>query len=73
MVDRYINKALKAEHIISIPIERFKIAELEELSNKAKKNNIVITLKAEYSNIYQGVLVNLIKRDIINDEFIKWM
>lgn len=73
MVDKYIKDTLDADHIISIPIEYFTKDELEELSEKAKKNKILLTLRAEHSNVHQGVLVNLIRKDIVNKTYFEWL
>jgi hypothetical protein len=72
VVDKYIKDTLEAEYIISIPIELLTKEQLEELGEKAKKNNILATISAEHSNVHQGVLISLIRKDIAGD-FLKWL
>lgn len=72
MVDKYIKDAMKAEHLISIPIELLSKEQMEELSEKAKRNAILVTLRSEHSNLHQGVLVSLIRKDIAA-EFVKYL
>lgn len=72
-VDDVIKDALEVDHITSAPIEHYTQDELKELAEKAKKNDLVITIRAEHSNFYQGVLLNFIKRKNINDTFKKFI
>jgi ABC-type uncharacterized transport system substrate-binding protein len=72
MFEELINDAIYDGCIQSKPIEEFTIEQLKELAEKAKKNNLLLTLHAEHSNFHQGVLVNLVNRDIM-DSFVKYM
>lgn len=71
-VNEVIETALKEDCIISVPIEHYSQDELKEFAKKAKENNLLVTIKAEYSNFYQGVMVQLIKKDIA-DKFLKYL
>ncbi|URZ15314.1 hypothetical protein [Clostridium felsineum] len=72
MIDFFIKQALENDHIQSKPIEHFTIEQLNELSEKARDNNLLITLRVEHSNVWQGTLVNLIKKEIAN-KFLKYL
>lgn len=63
-IDDFIELAVKGEcYIQCAPIEHYTIEELKEISKKAKKNDLVMTIQAEYSNFYQGIMINLLKRE----------
>ncbi|RKD22439.1 hypothetical protein SAMN02745883_00709 [Caminicella sporogenes DSM 14501] len=64
MINEIIKDVLSCNHIQTRPIENFTIEQLKELANKAEENNLLITISAEYSNFHQGVLVNLVRKDI---------
>jgi len=68
----FIAEALAIEHIISMPIEKFTVEQLNKLSEKAKKNKLLVVLRAEHSNAHQGILVCLIKKSVAA-EFIKFL
>lgn len=72
-VDEVIEHALEAEHIVSAPIEHYSTNELIDLSEKARKNDLVVTIHAEHSNFYQGVLIHVIKRKNIDETFVKYI
>ncbi|MBN7575428.1 hypothetical protein C1H57_08405 [Clostridium sp. 2-1] len=72
-VDAVIKDALEVEHITSAPIEHYTQDELKEMAEKAKKNDLVISIRAEHSNFYQGVLLSFIKRKSIDDTFVKYI
>ncbi|NRT77663.1 hypothetical protein [Clostridium beijerinckii] len=72
-VDDVIKDALEVDHITSAPIEHYTQDELKEMAEKAKKNNLVISIRAEHSNFYQGVLLSFIKRKSIDDTFVKYI
>jgi len=72
-IDDVIKDALEVDHITSAPIEHYTQDELKELAEKAKKNDLVITIRAEHSNFYQGVLLSFIKRKNIDDTFKKYI
>ncbi|OOM81769.1 hypothetical protein CLPUN_09530 [Clostridium puniceum] len=71
-VAEVVEAALEDDYIIAVPIEHYSQDELKEFTNKAKENNLLVTIKAEYSNAYQGVIVQLIKKDIA-DKFFKYL
>lgn len=63
-IDDFIEVTVKGEcYIQCAPIEHCTIEELKEISEKAKKNDLVMTINEERSNFYQGILINLVKRD----------
>lgn len=63
-IDKFIEVALEGNsYIESAPIEHYSVEEIKEISEKAKKNNLVMTINEERSNFYQGVLINLLKRE----------
>lgn len=72
-IDDVIKDALEVDHITSAPIEHYTQEELKELAEKAKKNDLVISIRAEHSNFYQGVLLSFIKRESIDDTFTKYI
>ena len=72
-VNKLIERAIEVEHITSAPIEHYTIKELKEIAELAKKNDLVVTIKDEHSNFYQGTMVQLIKRKNIDDTFIKFI
>lgn len=72
-VDEVISNALEKDCITSAPIEHYTQDELKEIAEKAKENDLVVTIKAEYSNFYQGILLNFIKRENIDDMFKKYI
>lgn len=63
-----IKKAIREDCIICNPIEYYSIEEIKELSKLAKENNLIISIKNETSNFYQGVLINLVKREIAKED-----
>jgi hypothetical protein len=69
-IESMIEKSLENEYIISYPIEDFSLMDLDILAEYGKENQILVFLKAEHSNIHQGTLVSLIRKDIAA-EFIK--
>ena len=69
-VDELIERRDDSSCIItSAPIEHYSIAELVELAKKLERKDVVITLRAEYSNFYQGVLVGLVKRENVSEKY----
>lgn len=64
-VEKIISESLKKDYISSFPIEDFTTLELDLLAEYAKENNLLIALKAEHSNFHQGVLVSLLKKELI--------
>lgn len=71
-INEFIKDALDCDYIQSRKIEDFTIEQLDLLTEEAKENNLMVTLKAEHSNLHQGVLVNIVKKDIAN-KFLKWI
>lgn len=71
-INEFIKETLDCDYIQSRKIEDFTIEQLDLLTEEAKENNLMVTLKAEHSNLHQGILVNLVKKDIAN-EFLKWL
>jgi NAD(P)H-dependent FMN reductase len=69
-VNEVIETVLEEDYIIAVPIEHYSQDELKEFAKKAKENDLLLTIKAEYSNAYQGILVQLIKKNIA-DKFLK--
>lgn len=68
-VDEFIKLALNGEFVMRCaPIEHYSQQDLKDLSEMAIKENLLMTIRAEYSNFYQGVLINLIpKKDVKNN------
>lgn len=71
-VEKVIKETLQNECIMSYSINGFTQHELGMLADCAEENNIFISLKSEKSNVYQGVLVQLIKKELL-DKFIDYM
>jgi hypothetical protein len=70
-IEKIIQEALETDHIHSYPLEDVKDI-LEYFPEYAKVNDLVVTLRAEYSNIHQGVLVQILKKSLIA-EFEKYL
>ena len=64
MIDEMVKDVLICNHIQTRPIEDFTKEQLNELANKSAKNNLLLTISAEHSNFHQGVVVNLVRKDI---------
>lgn len=65
-VDELIQNALHGNAVFySGAIEHYSLEELQDLAEKANKHNLIITLKAEHSNFYQGVMVSVCKRESV--------
>lgn len=67
-IDEFIELALNGEFVMRCaPIEHYSIEELKSLSEKARLNNLLMIVKEESSNFYQGILIHLIlKKDVKN-------
>lgn len=63
-VEEMISHAIQNDYIITLPIEHYSMDELKRLSELARHNDLMLTIKEERSNFYQGILINLIKRSI---------
>lgn len=71
-IEKMIHDALQNDYMQSYPIERLDNEQLIILSEYANKNNIIVTLTAEHSNLHQGVLVNILDRDY-QETFAKYL
>jgi hypothetical protein len=69
-VDELISNALKNDYITSAPIEHYAMTELIRIAEMAKKNDLMVSIREERSNFYQGVLLGVIKRKCINEMFL---
>ena len=72
-IEEFLKDALRVDYIEWVPIEHCSIEDLIKIAELAKKNNLVMTIKDEHSNFYQGTMVQLIKRKNIDDTFIKFI
>ena len=73
-LDNFIKDALTSDCVItSVPIEYYTLSELKQIADKAKDRGLIVTIKAEYSNIYQGVLIGLIHKDDVSKEYKDYM
>lgn len=69
-IDNFIKDALEDDSVIvSVPLEHYTQVELKEIADKAKDRDLIVTIKAEYSNFYQGVLIGLIHKDNVGQEY----
>jgi hypothetical protein len=66
-VKEMVDYAVKADYIISNPIEHYSIDEIKKLSEMAKQNDLLLSIKEERSNFYQGIMINLIKKSILKE------
>jgi len=71
-IGKFINETLEMDCINSLPIEWFTAEQLGEIAKIARKNDLMMCLRDEHSNFHQGVLVQLIKKDIA-EGFIKFL
>ena len=72
-IEEFLKDALEVDYIEWVPIEHCSIEDLIKIAELAKKNNLVMTIKDEHSNFYQGTMVQLIKRKNIDDTFVKYI
>lgn len=72
-IEEFLKDALEVDYIEWIPIEHCSIDDLIKIADLAKKNDLVMTIKDEHSNFYQGTMVQLIKRKNIDDTFVKYI
>ena len=72
-VNKMIKEALEVGYIITNPIEHYSEDEIKEMAELARENNLILTISAEHSNFYQGILINLIKKSRLKemDGFLK--
>lgn len=72
-VDELIENAVNEEAVSPAgAIEHYTQEELINLAEKAAKNDLIVSIKAEHSNFYQGVMVCVTKREHVV-EYIKFM
>jgi hypothetical protein len=67
-VEKMIETASKVNHITSAPIEHYSVDEIQLLAKLAKVNGLLLTIREERSNFYQGTLIQLIKKSVLSDE-----
>ena len=74
-IKEMIDEALKHDYIISNAIEHYSIDEIRKLSELARENDLILSIKEERSNFYQGIMICLIKRSIVKERscFIKYI
>lgn len=75
-VDEFIKNAIDNTSCVicaTAPIEHYTIEELIDLAEKLERKDVVITLKAEHSNFYQGVMIGLVKRKNVNEKYSKFL
>lgn len=74
-VGEMIENALNRGLIISNPIEHYSIDEIKRLSELARDNNLILSIKQERDNFYQGIMINLIERSKVQEcnFFIKYL
>ena len=72
-VNELISRAIEHDWIICNPIEHYSQEELKKIAELARENNLVVTIYAEHSNFYQGVMVHVIKRKNIDETFVKYI
>lgn len=61
-VEEMVIEANKIAYMISNPIEHYSIEEIIKIAELAKQNDLVLSVRNERSNFYQGVLLTMIKR-----------
>lgn len=64
-IEEMIKETLENNYIQSWPIENVSHL-LDPLTEYAKENDIIVTLKAEHSNLHQGVIVNLLQKQFLD-------
>ena len=62
-IDKFLGDAFNKGYIMSVPIEYYSVNEIKEISEKAKKLGLVISIRNETSNFYQGVLIQAVRKD----------
>jgi hypothetical protein len=62
-----INHAIKVDYIVSNPIEHYSLDEIKRLSELARCNDLLFSIKEERSNFYQGIMINLIKKSMLKE------
>ncbi|GEM_PF-5509704 len=71
-VEEIIKETLEYEYIHCYPIEDFNSNQLDILAEYAKENDVLAFIKAEHSNVHQGVLISTLRKDKVS-EFIKYL
>lgn len=63
-IDNFIKEALEDNSVMVVaPLEHYTQVELKEIADKAKDRDLIVTIKAEYSYFYQGVLIGIMHKD----------
>ena len=66
-VTEFIQNAKTKGYIISCPIEHYTMEEIKTLGELAKKNDLILTIKKETSNLYYGLMINLLRKDVLKE------
>ena len=66
-IDKFLEDALDCGYINSVPIEHYTSEKIKEMSEKAKKLGLVISIRNETSNFYQGVLIQAVRKDALEE------
>lgn len=66
-VEKLIEETLNCECIMTNPIEHYSIEEIRRLSELARKNDLIFSIKEERSNFYQGIMISLVKRTRVKE------
>lgn len=57
---KYLRECKEVDYIITIPLSDFEsVKELGDFIEDAKKMGIVCNINCEYSNFYQGILIEI--------------
>lgn len=67
-VEETVRETTGINYMVSNPIEHYTAEEIRRMAELAKKNDLVLTIREERSNFYQGVLISLIKRSRLKEE-----
>lgn len=67
-IEDLINSAVKVDYFASAPIEHYSLEEIKRLSELARENKLVLSIREERSNFYQGILIQLIKRTSLSKD-----
>lgn len=62
-----ISEATKVDYIVSSSIENYSLNEIKKLSELARENDLLFSIKEERSNSYQGIMINLIRKSDIKE------
>lgn len=70
-IEKIISEVLETDHIHSYYFTEISNI-LENLTEYARENDILVTLRTEHSNFAQGLLIHLVKKEFA-DKFIKYL